>query len=150
MENRRKLEPYEATSEAPFPHREYFRSFARCGVFAECRKNVAHIGSGYARRLFDVKAAKESLTPFPPRCLVGFDFLYFSFFFFIFIFIVSALILLLAYGDRGLWALCQRLTGSIHPRLPCRLCGVLFARRMILYKIILRENMRYFYVWNWK
>lgn len=71
-----------ATLEAPFLHREYFRSFARCGVLRNTgRALVAHIGSGYARRSFDVKAAKESLTPSPassaPASLASIFFLFY-------------------------------------------------------------------------
>lgn len=129
-----------ATLEAPFLHREYFRSFARCGVLRNTgRALVAHIGSGYARRSLDVKAAKESSPASPaPASLASIFFLFF---------IVPALILLFAYSRTKIGdfrALCLRLIESIHPRLSCRLREVLFARRMIRPKIILRENMCFY------
>lgn len=117
-----------ATSEVLFFYREYFRSFTRCGAFAGYRKSaVVHVGVEYARHSFDVKAARESLTPSPSHPVVS-----------------SALIFycasfdftprVSAYGDRTFWAFCLQLTASIHPCPPCKLRKVLCARRMILYK----------------
>ena len=93
--------------------------------FARYRKSMmVHIGAKYARRSFNVKATKESLT-LPVVCRR------------LWFLIAPTLILLFAYphiGIRFFRALCLRLTASILPYHSCKLRKVLFGRRMILFK----------------
>ena len=92
--------------------------------FAGYRKSMmVHIGAEYARRSFNVKATKESLTlPVLSSALISyctdFDFT----------------LRVSAYRDQIFRALCLRLTASILPYPSCKLRKVLFGRRMILFK----------------
>lgn len=139
MENREKLESYEACDfRGAFSSSWIFQEFRSLWCFRRIpeERSSAH-RIGICQTLVRRQSGKRVLDSFP-RCLVGFDF---SFFFFL----LCRLWFYSSHTEIGdFWALCQRLAGSIHPRLSCRLCGVLFTRRMILRKIILRENISFY------